>query len=252
MGRSPNVSPSRRCYITLEASDAELLYAEAKERGKPVATVAAQLLVQQLRTGSGAENDLKRNQQLATVGLGDVATRGRVNGGAPRAGHIAVPRWEWAIEDILADSDWWAIWLPRLYELLGRQFAGYALGQQEARDERGYIDLLAFLFPAVEAEAGVLTTWNSRAYPHHARSREQSEHRDSRTIDMPRGGPRWAVWEAAIRHVVVALAALEVCAVPGADPLLRIRTVDELGGPWLRTLRRLTGQEASDLPGPLP
>ena len=51
------------------------------------------------------------------------------------------------------------------------------------------------------------------------------------------------MWKPVIHRVAVALVALEQTGAPGADPLLCIRTEDELMGPWLRTLRRLTGDE---------
>jgi hypothetical protein len=59
------------------------------------------------------------------------------------------------------------------------------------------------------------------------------------------------VWEPILRHVTLALCAIEQTSVPGAHPVLRIRTQDELAVSWLRTLRRLTGTEPADLPGPL-
>jgi len=51
--------------------------------------------------------------------------------------------------------------------------------------------------------------------------------------------------------VAEALCALEQTAQPGADPMLRIRTGDELASSWLRTLRPLTGAEAAELPADL-
>jgi hypothetical protein len=59
------------------------------------------------------------------------------------------------------------------------------------------------------------------------------------------------VWEPTLRHVTVALCAIEQTSVPGADPVLRIRTQDELATSWLQTLRRLTGAESADLLGPV-
>ena len=62
---------------------------------------------------------------------------------------------------------------------------------------------------------------------------------------------RPVTWEPVIRHVAVALCALELTAAPHADPVLRIRTEAELTGSWLRTLRLLTGEETADLPSAL-
>ncbi len=186
MGRRPQATPSRRCYITLEAADAELLYAEAKERGKPVATVAAYLLVEQLRATAPA-TDLSERQRLTSPPAENVFARVRVRGNGARNAAGALPRWEWAIEDILADRGWWTTWLPRLHELLGRQSARYTLGHGEPRDHRGYIDLLAFLFPPVEDESGTVE-WHQVDYPRQARRYEQAENRSRPTIDAPAGG----------------------------------------------------------------
>ncbi len=247
MGRRPQAIPSRRCYITLEAADAELLYAEAKERGKPVATVAAHLLVERLR-GTVSGTDIEDRQRLASPHGESVVLRPRPHGNGVRNAAGALPRWEWPIEDILADRAWWTTWLPRLHELLGRRSARYTLGHGEPRDHRGYVDVLAFLFPPVEDE-GRAVEWHHVDYARQARRHEQAKHRDRPAIDA-RAGPPWAIWEPVIRHVVVGLAALEMTAAPGADPILHIRTDDELAGAWLRTLRRLTGDEAPELPQP--
>lgn len=56
------------------------------------------------------------------------------------------------------------------------------------------------------------------------------------------------MWEPVVRHVAKALSALEIASAPGADPVLRIRTEDDVAGAWLRTLRRQTGTDRADRP----
>jgi len=122
MGRPSKWASSRRYHLTLESAEADVLDAYASEQRTPVAKVAARLLVQALRRATSQETD------EIVVALRQVADLQRANAGLRRRLQAAgveplaatkVPRWEWPLEDRLADREWWATWLPRLCELLG-------------------------------------------------------------------------------------------------------------------------------------
>src|SRR5262249_26466696 len=140
------------------------------------------------------------------------------------------PRWEWALEDLLADREWWAMWLPRLNELLGREVRPYGLPAADKLDTRGYVDLMTMLFPTVQLKGRLVAPWSSPAYPHHLRGGHEAE--QSRQQPHLTAAPLTtaAAWEPVVRHVATALCAIEQTCVPGADPVLRIRTEDELAG----------------------
>jgi hypothetical protein len=247
MGRPAKYS--RRYHLTLEAADADLLDAYAHETRKPPATAGANLLVQALRSATSGVDELSAERRLvAELQAANATLRRRLQAAGGPAEAPRVPRWEWAIEDILADRGWWATWLPRLYELLGRQVRRSTLSRAAVHDRRGYADLLTFLFPPVRLNGRPAAEWGAPDYPHYARREAQTEHRAA----VATASARPEVWEPVIRHVVVALCALERTAAPGSDPVLRIRTEDELTTSWLRTLRRLTGDEPAELPGGLP
>jgi hypothetical protein len=255
MSRRPN--GSGRYYVTLEGADADALEAAARDSGRPPTTEAGLRIVRTLRADEPGGNEagtamlaelaeLKR--QLAAARAEVAALRRRL-GVADGGDEARPPRWEWPLEDLLADRDWWAAWIPRLYEVLGRPLAAYNSGGQRPHDERGFVDLLSHLFPPVQLGERVLSEWHSPDYPamirRHASDRLGDHAAGHATVRQAAAD----VWQPVIRRVAVALSALEQTAAPGADPLLRIRTEEELTGPWLRTLRRLTGDEKSDLPG---
>jgi hypothetical protein len=249
VGRPPKYS--RRYHLTLEAAEADLLDAYALEQRRPVATVATRLLVQALRQATSSDGGelAVAQRQVGELQATNATLRRRLSAARRDGDEAEPPRWEWAIEDLLTDHGWWATWLPRLYELLGRQLRRYTGGRIDVVDDRGYADLMAFLFPPILDQAGrVVAEWKSLAYPHHAvRAGQAGRDRHPATEATP-SSARQAVWEPVIRHVAEALCALEQTAQPGADAVLRIRTKDELATSWLRTLRRLTGADAADLP----
>jgi hypothetical protein len=111
-------------------------------------------------------------------------------------------------------------------------------------DERGYSDLLGFLFPPITDPSGPLT-WRSADYPAAAAIADAG---DSGAEGGPRRSLRAQVWEPVIRHVAEALCALESTGEPGADAYLRLRAEAEITGPWARTLRHLVGEEEPELP----
>ena len=254
MGRPSKWASSRRYHLTLESAEADVLDAYANEQRRPAATVAARLLVQALRKATSQETD-----ELG-VALGQVAELQQANAGLRRRLEAAgadplaatkVPRWEWPLEDLLADREWWATWLPRLSELLGREVRPYGLPGVDGLDQRGYVDLIAMLFPPVHQNGHIVAEWNSLAYPNQVIRGSQRDQSRQQPQGPAGSVTRAAVWEPILRHVTVALCAIEETSVPGADPVLRIRLQDELAISWLRTLRRLTGAEPADLPGPL-
>ena len=254
MGRPSKWASSRRYHLTLESAEADVLDAYASEQRRPAATVAARLLVQALLKATSQETD-----ELA-IALRQVAELQRANAGLRRRLEAAgadplaatkVPKWEWPLEDLLADRQWWAIWLPRLCELLGREVHPYGLPSVEELDHRGYVDLMTMLFPPVHQNGHIVAEWNSLEYPNQLLHDSQGDKSRQQPQCAAGSVTRAAVWEPILRHVAVALCAIEQTSVPGADPVLRMRTQDELAIGWLRTLRRLTGAEPADLPGPV-
>jgi hypothetical protein len=254
VGRPSKWASSRRYHLTLESAEADVLDAYASEQRRPVATVAARLLVQALRKATSQETD-----EIA-VALRQVAELQRANAGLRRRleafgvdplAAAKVPRWEWPLEDLFADREWWATWLPRLCELLGREARPYGLPGVEGLDHRGYVDLMTMLFPPVHQNGHIVAEWNSLAYPTQVVRGSQRDQSRKDSQVLAGSVTRAAVWEPILRHVTVALCAIEQSSVPGADPVLRIRTQDELATSWLRTLRRLTGAEPAELPGPV-
>src|SRR5262249_49191119 len=158
------------------------------------------------------------------------------------------------IEDMLADAAWWDRWLPRLYELLGRDLrssapedAAFALGiEPPVVDSRGYGDLMSYLFPAV-LDCGREVTWRSVDYP---RAPAVAAWQGAHEGIMP--SVRSQVWEPVLRHVAVALCALEDSARDSADPQLRLDAEERITGSWVRTLRNVVGDgRLEQLPRPI-
>src|SRR5262249_14002952 len=143
---------------------------------------------------------------------------------------------------LLSDDRWWDQWLPRLYELLGRQLVQYAPTPGQVLDRRGYADLMTFLFPPILRGTAVVT-WRSSNYGELGGLEEVTE----AAVPM-----RAHVWEPVIRHLTEALCALEATGRPSADPYLRIRTKAEIVNSWADILRNLLGETAPALPGTSP
>jgi hypothetical protein len=232
-GRPRRTTPARRLYLTLDEEDVLLLEAYAHEVGRQPARAAGDLFRQWLRPARTADGRIDKHQVEAAL---------RAMRGEDRVAQPTDPRWEWPVEAILADRQWWDRWLPDLDELLGRPKAQQGrgpLGTREAPvvDRRGYLDLLEFLFPAVAASRGAAVSWRSPQYAEAAERAAAGE--DAASIRH--------TWESVIRHVTRALCALERAATTD-DPLVGILTQDHIAGPWLRTLRVLVGEAAPDLP----
>jgi hypothetical protein len=157
------------------------------------------------------------------------------------------PRWEWPLDKLLANGAWWDRWLPRLYELLGDQLHyepddSRGVQGKPVRDQRGYSDLMSYLFPAIrlgERRIG----WRSIEYPRAARQAWTLERRRSTYHDG------LDAWETVIRHVVEALCSLERTGNDAfADPYVRMRAKAEIIGPWLSALRYMVGDGSPRLP----
>jgi hypothetical protein len=252
--------PPRRYKLTVPAPIADRLDAYALASHQPAARAAAGLMLaalDRIDTPEGAELLEARRQVQELTGRVEALRRQL----AERAGAGAVqqpePRWEWPLAVLLADAEWWDRWLPRLYELLGRHLAPQAAsssrrpayGERERTpapepmvDERGYADLLGFLFPAIRDPQGTLT-WRSPSYAAAAAIADAAGAESGATTST-----RAQVWEPVIRHVAEALGALESTGEPGADAYLRLRAEAEITGPWARTLRHLVGEEQPELP----
>jgi hypothetical protein len=233
-GRPRRTTPARRLYLTLDEEDVLLLEAYAQEVGRQPARAAGDLFRQWLRPARTADGRIDKHQVEAAL---------RAMRGEDRVASSSEPRWEWPVEAILADRQWWDRWLPDLDELLGRpkpQQGRGPLGTREAPilDRRGYLDLLEFVFPPITASRGGVVSWRSPQY--------------GEAVDRVAAGEDAActrhVWESVIRHVTRALCALEKAASTD-DPIVGILTQDHITGPWLRTLRFLTGEaQPPDLP----
>lgn len=255
-GRPSKDDPVRRIHVTLDLDAGARLGLYAEAAGRPLATAATELLgdaLARLDTDEGEE--LREARRQLDEERGRVAALRRQLAAAAGRDRTEqrVPRWEWPLDVLLDDAGWWDRWLPRLYELLGRRLVAAeppgrlpAYGQRQAEqqpvlDERGYSDLLSFLFPPI-AVAGEAITWRSLDYPRTA-EREHAGERSSLTATA-----RAQVWEPVVRHVAEALSALESTGEPGGDPYLRLRTEAEIVGPWARILRHLVGEEEPELP----
>jgi hypothetical protein len=225
---------SRRFNLTLYEEDVQLLETFASQLGEPPTKVAGDYIRRLLEGARAADGTVEPAQAEAILR----GFRGEDNR------RPSQPRWEWPIEAILADGRWWDRWLPDLNELMGRKLTPPRIsGDYEHRpkpvlDRRGYADVLEFLFPTIAGPRGAVT-WRSPQYPHVAAITNGDES-DAGLV---------YVWESVLRHVTRALCALEETGQPTATAVMGVLTQDHIAGPWLRTLRRLTGEdEPSDLP----
>lgn len=254
MPRPKKEVPSRRYHLTLDGPQADRLDAYADATRRPAATAAAALLgdaLVRLDTDEGAElREARRQIEELTARVGALRRQLAERTGGELA-EPSAPRWEWPLDVLLADAEWWDRWLPRLGELLGRRlavqlpltrrqaFGARGLDSPPVVDERGYADIMGFLFPPLR-DAGATVTWRSLDYPA-AADRHLASYPDApRTLAQ--------VWEPVIRHVAEGLCLLHVTGEPGADPYLRVRAEAEIVGTWSTILRNLVGEDQPDLP----
>jgi hypothetical protein len=154
------------------------------------------------------------------------------------------PRWAWPLDSLLGDEQWWDAWLPRLYELMGRD-TGYDPTGRAPVDDRGYINLMELLFPAVDR-----VIWRSLMYPAAATADaalDRPEKMSQAATFTERGDSRGKVWEPVIRHVARGLSALEATEQPDADAYRALQVQAEITGPWVSVLRQLAGPASREL-----
>jgi hypothetical protein len=248
MPRRPNEVPSDRFNVTLPRPVSQRLRALAEDnRQSGPATIAALVTsaVTQSEDDQVAEEARVRAsppyRELARQSeeLRDALAETRRELAALRRTRPAdlqrMPRWAWPLDLLLDDADWWKSWLPRLYELLGSEVGNFAGRHREGMDDRGYVDLVSFLFPP---RGGV--TWRSPDYG--ALASDQS------APALHIGGPTTAgAWDAVVRHVALALAALEAIEQQDADPFHAMRVRSEITGTWVGVLRHLLGESSPEL-----
>lgn len=157
-------TPTKRYHLTVSSEFSDRLDAYASELRQRPATVAATLLEDALkRAVSEPQEHEPESDELAEARRHIEELNRRVS--ILRAQHARCsptpdpsstsvmegrgPRWEWPLPALLGDDEWWDRWLPRLYELLGRQLMQYAPTPGEVLDPRGYADLMTFLFPPI-------------------------------------------------------------------------------------------------------
>jgi hypothetical protein len=235
LGRPQNEEPSQRMTLTFAPEDADLVKAYAHQVGMKPATVVAKILLDTLRAGMTEDGRLDAglvNENLRKLHGTDEATLN------------IEPRWQWPLDALLADRRWWDRLLPHLNELLGRGslLPDGGRGRPGERpgpvsDQRGYADLMEFLFPRKVGTRGAVT-WRDPDYGTYALSSGGESY-----------SPDAHVWEATVRHVAMALDALDETLKPGANALYRIQVQEHIAGPWLRSLSYITGKEK---PEPLP
>src|SRR5262245_37659714 len=149
-------SDAYRLGLTLDPDEHARVVAYAREAGRPVATVAKRVLLEVIDghdpdTAAAAlsrERDRVRQLEAEVTRLQARLTQRQT------AAELAarLPRWRWPQETLLADDPWWDEWLPLLGELIGRRLEydrGYDDRQAEAEvvDDRGFADLMHYLFP---------------------------------------------------------------------------------------------------------
>lgn len=241
MGRPKSATPSQRYNVGLALPAAQWVKERAyDQRTSQPAIIAHAVEEIRLRDATGREAEdarvrasplfeevVRENEELRRR-VKELRRRLAERDDQATSGSDA-PRWAWPMELLLGDVEWWERWLPRLYELLGREIGTYAGASNGAVDDRGYVDLLTFLFPAVDGRS-----WRDPDY--------------GRALDSVRAH----VWEPVIRHVALALAALEASEQPGTEPYVAMRSRAEIIGPWAGILRHLLGESSPELPRAVP
>src|SRR2546428_9058022 len=216
--------PRRRIHrvnLTLDQAQFELLQAFAKELGKPPATLAGRVILDVL---GAAERTPDGRFNPAAVAARIRALRGEAQGKQPP---VKLPIWRWPLDLLLGQRQWWNDWYPQLCQLLGRKLE--ADGRRAGiYDRAGYADVMEFLFPTIAGPNGS-SSWRSPLYPGVAEARRHPEDEGVR--------PLAEVWEACVRHVAVALNALEETESGSALILLE----DQIRHSWLSTLLNLVG-----------
>ncbi len=248
---------THRLGLTLDSDEYERVRAYARHAGRPVATAAKRLLLSVIdgHDPDAAAVALSRERDRVRQ-LEDEVTRlqAQVARRHPAADLEArLPRWRWPLETLLADRPWWDEWLPALGELIGRNLEyerGYS--DRQARpvvDDRGFADLMGYLFPALIDQRGEPVSWQSREYPRLARIAWDNTGAGATLRHRP---VRAEVWEPVVRHVACALTALEMTSQAASDAYTHLRVQAEVRGEWMRTLGTMIGAGISQRPDHLP
>ncbi len=223
----PSQGETHRVYLTLTKPLHESLEAFAAQMARPSATVAAQILSEVLAR-SGKDG--------APIDRQDVAAVIRALRGERTFEPEGEPRWTWPMDALLAEAGWWGRWYPELCRLLGRRLedSSARLGErQQVIDQHGYADVLEFLCPTLAARSGGTTTWRSVLWPAVAEARRKNE----------AAQPLAPLWEAAVRHVALALSLLEDATIGekgSASALVLVQS--QIRHDWLSTLLSLVGE----------
>jgi hypothetical protein len=220
---------THRLALTLHLNEYERVRAHARRAGRPVAAVAKRLLLgavdgQDPDTAAavhGRERDRIHELEAETARLqAQLAQRQ-----AAADLEARLPRWRWPLETLLADRTWWDEWLPLLGELIGRNLEyDRAYGDRQPRpivDDRGFADLMGYLFPDLKGERGQSVPWHSREYPRLARVAWSHALAGSPLRQRPH---RAEVWEPVVRHVARALTALETTSQAPSDAYAHLRS----------------------------
>jgi hypothetical protein len=259
MGRPRGEVPIDRFNVRLPEPDAEWVKARsaAGHRSCPAVIAEAVRAARLREAGTDQEADearvlaspqfqaVQQEKEELAVRLLEVRRQLAQQKKATPPGELErMPRWSWPLDSLLGDAEWWDAWLPRLYELMGRE-TGYDPESRTAVDDRGYIDLMGLLFPAADR-----VTWRSLMYPVAATAGAGPGRTETRspaaTVSEP-GEDRAHAWEPVIRHAARALTALEATERPDADAYRALQVQAEIMGPWVAVLRQLVGPSSREL-----
>jgi hypothetical protein len=248
---------TRRLGLTLGLDEYARIMAYARQEGRPVATVAKRVLLEAIdghdpNAASGAlsrERDRVRDLEAEVTRL----EAGLAQQVATADLSARLPRMRWPLEALLTDRPWWDEWLPRLGELLGRNLEyDRARGDRQGKaivDDRGFADLMGYLFPELKDEQGRPTRWHSPDYSRCARRAWDNARAGSYLRQRP---VRAEVWEPVVRHVALALSALETTSQDASEAYAHLRVEAEIRGEWMRILGVMLGEGVSQRPPHVP
>src|SRR5262245_56195414 len=123
MPRPRNEIPALRYHLTLERPIAARLAAHAKATGQSLARAAAVLITDALTPAERDETEARRDarrQSEELTGRVQALRRQPARHTDRDTVQVVASRWEWPMDALLADAEWWDRWLPRLNELMGR------------------------------------------------------------------------------------------------------------------------------------
>jgi hypothetical protein len=240
-----------RLGLTLDPDEYAQMVAYARQAGRPVATVAKRILLAAIAghdpdaaaAALSRERDRVRDLEAELTRL---QTAGELG--------AKLPHWRWPLNALLADRPWWREWLPLLNELIGRRLQHDRRSSGEGQpppvlDDRGFGDLMRYLFPDLVDDEGSPVPWHSPEYRRYARL--AWDHTSPRPPSAQRP-VRAEVWEPVVRHVARALSALETTSQAPGDAYTHLRVQAEIRGEWMRTLGAMLGEGSAQRPEQLP